>query len=36
MKLNAFLKVHAVIALIFGLGFIFIPALFYFFTRLLN
>jgi hypothetical protein len=27
MILNVFLKVHAVIALIFGLGFIFIPAL---------
>ncbi len=27
MKLNTFLKVHAVIALVFGLGFLFIPAL---------
>lgn len=27
MKLNAFLKVHAIIALVFGLGFLFIPAL---------
>ena len=27
MKLNIFLKVHAVIALIFSLGFLFIPAL---------
>lgn len=27
MKLNTFLKIHAVIALVFGLGFIFIPAL---------
>lgn len=27
MKLNAFLKIHAVIALVFGLVFIFIPTL---------
>ena len=27
MKLNTFLKIHAVIALVFGLGFVFIPAL---------
>lgn len=27
MKLNTFLKIHAVIALVFGLGFILIPAL---------
>jgi hypothetical protein len=27
LKLNNFLKIHAVIALVFGLGFVFIPAL---------
>jgi hypothetical protein len=27
MNLNAFLKIHAAIALVFGLGFVFIPAM---------
>lgn len=27
MKLNTFFKIHAVVAVVFGLGFIFIPAL---------